>query len=117
MLPPPPRSTLFPYTTLFRSRSRALAEIELFTDALVDEHVGVHAHTDGEREARDAWQRHRRAERREDRQLQEQVHHHRDIGDEPGAAVIDEHEDEHEDAAADGALHAELDGVAAERRP
>src|SRR5687768_17656325 len=77
MLPPPPRSTLFPYTTLFRSRSRALAEIELFTDALVDEHVGVHAHTDGEREARDAWQRHRRAERREDRQLQEQVHHHR----------------------------------------
>src|SRR5436190_14892948 len=25
MLPPPPRSTLFPYTTLFRSRRRALA--------------------------------------------------------------------------------------------
>src|SRR5438445_13794363 len=35
MLPPPPRSTLFPYTTLFRSRRSEIGEKRLVTRAAV----------------------------------------------------------------------------------
>src|SRR5690554_7187190 len=33
MLRPPPRSTLFPYTTLFRSKARRIAVVSQFVDA------------------------------------------------------------------------------------
>src|SRR5437660_7193639 len=46
MIPRPPRSTLFPYTTLFRSREiEALVRVVIFDgtlDPLMDVHVVVH---------------------------------------------------------------------------
>src|SRR5688572_31477895 len=42
MLRPPPRPTLFPYTTLFRSRSKLMAEVVLrLVDPIRAEHVQV----------------------------------------------------------------------------
>ena len=36
MIRRPPRSTLFPYTTLFRSYEKALAELEKFPDTKLE---------------------------------------------------------------------------------
>src|SRR5437868_8503263 len=58
MLRPPPRSTLFPYTTLFRSQAGARRDLEAFLDAQHD--VGPHAGRDvgaGREERGDARRR------------------------------------------------------------
>ena len=60
----------------------ALAGAQLLSDAFVDDDVGVDGHTDGEHDAGDAGQRQRGAERGQDRQLVDDVEHHRDVGDE-----------------------------------
>src|SRR3712207_8876569 len=44
MIRRPPRSTLFPYTTLFRSRGLAVAVRDVVDAVLVDLHVVGHAH-------------------------------------------------------------------------
>src|SRR5690349_22700786 len=41
MIPPPPRSTLFPYTTLFRSEPFDLARADDYVEALRKAHVLV----------------------------------------------------------------------------
>src|SRR5207249_10388605 len=45
MIAPPPRSTLFPYTTLFRSRRRGARAAAVQRDAP----LSAHAHQDGRR--------------------------------------------------------------------
>src|SRR5438034_6305614 len=44
MLPPPPRSTLFPYTTLFRSRIQVHHLGALDGEAALPQHVHLHRH-------------------------------------------------------------------------
>src|SRR3712207_7892746 len=41
MIRRPPRSTLFPYTTLFRSRPQAFEQVELRHDIRVDRRSGI----------------------------------------------------------------------------
>src|SRR5438876_12380830 len=41
MIRPPPRSTLFPYTTLFRSVVTAQANLQTMKDAMEDTHLGA----------------------------------------------------------------------------
>ena len=69
-----------------------LAAPQLLADALEDEDVGVHRHAHGERDAGDARQRQRRAERGHHREQDEQVQDQRDVGDEAGEPVVDQHE-------------------------
>src|SRR5438034_2896920 len=55
MIRRPPRSTLFPYTTLFRSEERALPEITPF--GLAEEERAVAGRAGGEEQCRDGEQR------------------------------------------------------------
>src|SRR5688572_31456027 len=53
MIPPPPRSTLFPYTTLFRSQDRLLLEQHdavLLASLVHDGHDGFTGHVSAENE-------------------------------------------------------------------
>src|ERR1035441_7402888 len=53
MIPPPPRSTLFPYTTLFRSESDALVAAGTRCDGRVDaDHFAAHVEQRAARIAR-----------------------------------------------------------------
>ena len=54
-------------------RLRRGAIAHLFADALVDQHVGVDGHAQGERDGGDAGQRQRRLQQRQDRHQQQQV--------------------------------------------
>src|SRR2546430_9092166 len=54
MIRRPPRSTLFPYTTLFRSRPRALARLERVREPFLEpEHLRARAQTEAELEEGD----------------------------------------------------------------
>ena len=66
-----------------------LPDLQLFADALVDQHVGVHRHADGEHDAGDAGQRQRRAEQRQRADDQDDVEDQRDVGEEAEQPVGD----------------------------
>src|SRR5690606_41460210 len=46
LIPPPPRPTLFPYTTLFRSHHRHLSGIEPSCGAKAEHHAGLRLRTE-----------------------------------------------------------------------
>src|SRR3712207_7447656 len=74
MIRRPPRSTLFPYTTLFRSRQREAAPARLLAQAREEEHVrdiGQVAGEDHRPVAREVAERHRTEQRERAQQLEE----------------------------------------------
>ena len=66
--------------------------LELLLDALEDEHVRVDADAHRQHEARDAGQRHDRADVRHQPEEDDQVEDERDDGVDAGELVVDEHE-------------------------
>ena len=93
-----------------------LAVVELFLDALEDQHVRVDAHADRQDEAGDAGQRHRRARVGHQAEQDDQVDRDRDERVEAGQLVVDEHEQHDQQQAARRRQHAGADRVGAERR-
>ena len=77
-----------------------LAGLQLFADALVDQHVGVDRHADGQHDTGDARQRQRRAEQRQRAEDQDDVEDQRDVGEDAEQAVGDDHEGDDERSAA-----------------
>ena len=94
----------------------ALARLELFLDALEDEHVRVDADADREDEAGDAGQRHDRADIGHHAEQDDQVQHERDDGVHAGQLVVDEQERHDEQQAGERRQHAGANRVGAERR-
>ena len=89
-------------------------EMRLLADALVDQHVGIDRHADGEHDAGDARQRQRRAEQRHRGENEQDVHGEREIGEDAEDAVGREHVDDDEDAADIGRALARVDRILAE---
>ena len=94
----------------------ALTGPEFLADPLVDEHVRVDGHADGQSQASDAGQGHCRAKRREDRDLQEQVEHDREVSDHTGHVIVKCHEHQHERGPGERPVDALTNGVGAEAR-
>ena len=100
----------------FDGATRTLSGTELFADTFVDDDVGIDRHTDGENDAGDAGQGQGRARQRQDRQLVEDVEHHRDVGDQARDPIVNEHEEYHRDRTDDHRQLGLVDRVLAERR-
>ena len=67
---------------------------QFLAQALVNQHVRVHRHADGEHHARDARQGERRADGAHDAQQDDDVRDERDVRRETGHPVINQHERE-----------------------
>ena len=68
---------------------RRVAVAQLLADALVDQHVGVDRHAERERDRRDAGQRQRRLQHREQRDQEQQVGGERDDRDHAEQRVVE----------------------------
>ncbi len=68
---------------------RRVAVAQLLADSLVDQHVGVHRHADGQRDAGKARQGQRGAEQRHHRDHHQQVEQQREVGDDAEHLVVD----------------------------
>src|SRR3990172_465823 len=88
-----------------------LPEPQLFTDPLQDHDVAIHRHADGEGDAGDPGQGQGRLDPCEQAEEHEEVQQEGRIGDDPGQAVVDGHQEDHEDAGHDARLHAGPDRV------
>ena len=100
-----------------QGRQRLAAGLHLLAHALVDQHVGVHRHAEGEQDARHAGQRQRGAHDREDRQHDDQVHHQRDVREPAEQPVERRHEHQHQHEAGGEREGAGADRIGAELRP
>ncbi len=92
------------------------AEAQLFPDALEDEHVGVDAHTDREDDAGDAGERQCGVAEAHKTEQDDQVEEQGEIGVDPRAAIVDEHEDHDGQHAGNGGGDALVDACSAEGR-
>src|ERR1051325_4056630 len=95
---------------------KRLAKPELFADTLVDQHVRIDRNTDREHETGHTGKRERRTERCKHRHRKEQVHEHREIGNDAACDVIHRHEDNDDDEAPDDRPGALRDRVRTKRR-
>ena len=75
----------------------ALARGQLFLDTLIDDHVRIHGHTQGQDETGDTREGEDGAEGHEGSEEQEDVAQEGDVGDETGTLVEEHHVDEHQD--------------------
>ena len=82
--------------TVGDSLAQALAGLELFLDALVDDHVGVHGHTQRQDETGDTRQRQDGAEGGQGAEEQHDVGQQRDVRGHTRSLVEEEHVDEDE---------------------
>ena len=73
-------------------RAHAALRLELFLDALENQHVRVDADAHRQHEAGDAGQRHHRADVRHQAEQDDQVEDERHDGVDAGELVVDEHE-------------------------
>ena len=70
-----------------------LPRAQLFADALEDQHIGVNSHADGQDDAGDAGQGQRGVKTGQYRHDEEHVEQEGAVGDQPGGAVVEDHED------------------------
>ena len=82
--------------TVMHGQGEALAGGEFFLDALVDNHVGVHGHTQGQDQTGDTGQGKDGAEAHQDTEQQEYVAQKSHIGNDAGALVEEYHVNEHQ---------------------
>src|SRR5215471_16923957 len=80
------------FKALIDSLRRRLTVPQLFTNALEDQDVRVHAHTNGENDAGDARQRQRSAGKAQEAEQNDQVEKQPEIGINARELVVDEHE-------------------------
>ena len=76
--------------------AQTLAGLELFLDALIDDHVGIHGHTQGQDETGDTRQRQHSAEGGQGAEEEHDVGKQRDVGGDTGSLVEEEHVEQHE---------------------
>src|SRR5262245_49901688 len=77
-------------------RLHRLSEPQLFPDSLEDQHVGVHRHSDGERDSRDSRERQRGSEITHRSEQEQNIQSESQIRVHPRQPVIDEHEQHHQ---------------------
>ena len=97
--------------TVRYSLAQALACLDLFLDALIDDNVGVHGHTQGQHETGDTGQGQNRAEGGEGAEEEHYVGEQCHIGHETCALVEEYHIEEHEDEGDEEGNHTVLDGL------
>ena len=91
--------------------------LKLLANPLVNQHVGVDGHADGEHQAGQAGQRERRLDQHHQRQDQQQIERQREAGHDAGEPVVDDHEQhDGERSSMPIAILPLLDGFGAERR-
>src|SRR5215212_6451082 len=78
--------------TLVERRDGGTTESRLLADALIDEHVGVDRHADGEQDARDAGERERSTEHRQNAEDHAHVYDNRQHRDDAEESVGSDHE-------------------------
>src|SRR5208337_4363012 len=100
---------------LVNGRRGCFAGANLFADALEDQHVRVHAHTDGENDSGNAWQGERGSGVAEEAKQDDQVQKQRQVGVDARAPVVNEHEGHDHEHADDGSGNAFANGVGAQR--
>ena len=100
----------------FQRDHQAFAATHFFTDALVDEHVGVYRHADGQHDACNAWQRQCCTERGKCANQEEQVGDQGHVGYEAGTAVVENHVCQHHKEGDDKRAQARLDVLFTELR-
>ena len=88
--------------------------MRLLADALVDQHVRIDRHADGEDDAGDARQGQRRAEQHHRGEDEQDVDGQREIGEYAEDAVGRDHVDDDQDAADIGGALAGVDRILAE---
>ena len=93
------------------------AEMRLLADALVDQHVRIDRHADGEHDAGDARQRQRRAEQHHRGEDEQDMHGEREVGEDSENAVGRNHVHDDQDRADKGRALAGVDRVLAQARP
>ena len=93
-----------------------LAALHFFADTFINQHVGVHGHTDGQDDTGDTWQGQRDVERRHGAEDQDRVYEERDVRHDTAADVIDQHEQHDQDHAGDTGIKAVVDGLLADGR-
>ncbi len=101
--------------SLLDRRRRRLAIAQLFTNALKDQHVRVHAHTDRQDHTGYAGQSKRRAEVPHESEQDDEVQDQGQIRIDARAAVVNQHEDQHCEQADHSCHHAVADRVSTER--
>ena len=97
-------------------RADAAFGFELLLDALEDQHVRIDADPHRQHEARDARQRHHRADVRHQAQKDDEVEDERDDGVDAGQLVVDQHEADDQEQADDRCDDTGPDRVGAEAR-
>ena len=97
--------------------AHAALRLELFLDALENEHVRVHTDPHGEHEARDARQRHHGADIRHQPEQDDEVEDERHDRVHTGQPVVDEHEADDEQQADDRREDARADRIGSQARP
>ena len=109
------RRSVFPWIW-YSSLKCSTLDLVLLLEMLENQHVRIDRHADAEDDTRDARQRQRRIEDVEQREQHDGVRHERDVGDEAGDAVEEQHEEQH-GADADGERELRfILGVLSERR-
>ena len=91
--------------------THGLAGAQLLTDALVDEHVGVDGHADGQEERGDNLQGDGGTNEDQRSGQKDGVEHERNDGDDAWSAIDAEQEQRQQHAADDGCLQALSDGI------
>ena len=89
---------------------------DLLPDPLVDEHVGVDGHADGEHDAGQSGQREGAVDKRHEAEDDQAVDDERDAGDHAGEKVVQHHERRHRNDRDDKCIGAGLEIVGADRR-
>src|SRR6266702_2211389 len=96
-------------------RAYQLAVLQLFADALEDQHVGVHRDADRQHQPGEPRQRQREPEAREPGKGEQHVQAEGRHGEHAGEPVVRDHDQDHEDDPHDARADAVVDRVLAER--
>ena len=76
--------------------AQTLAGLKLFLDTLIDNHIGIHGHTQGQDETRNTRQSQSSSECGKSTEEQDDVGKKGDVGSQTRATVEEYHVDEHE---------------------
>ncbi len=102
--------------TGIHSRYHCLARPQLLADALENQHIAVHRHTDSQDDASDARQREYSVEVGERGHQDDRIENQRHHGVDPGALVVDEHHHDHRHQTDQARGHTFTNGIGAQRR-
>src|SRR5258708_3487795 len=102
---------------LIHSRRRRLAVAQLFANTLEDQHIGIHAHADGQNHSGDPRQSQNSFEVANEPKQNDQVKNQRHISIDTGSTVVNQHEDQHSHHSDDGSTDTRTYRIRPQRRP